>query len=70
MGPRAWFAVRHSDGLEAPAHEEEAGEICRIWEAVRDERGGMALVVGRTEVVMVKSASAVVKLLESMIEMF
>ena len=51
-------------------HEEEPGEIWRIWAAVRAERGRLRLGLGKArEFVVKRSASAGVRSWENIVEM-
>ena len=58
MGPDTCAAVRHSEGKEAPAQEEDLGAMAATWDSVRVKAEEVGSGVGKARAVVMSSASA------------
>ena len=58
MGPDTCAAVRHSDGKEAPAQDEDLGAMAATWDSVRVGAEEVGSGVGKARAVVMSSASA------------
>ena len=58
MGPDTCAAVRHSDGKEAPAQDDDLGAMTATWDSVRVGAEEVRSGAGKARAVVMNSASA------------